>query len=89
LRPLPVLLSDKYSANPAPSCSGSSGGARGIGAGIARCLAAEGTRLALIDVDGPEDIGKLTVFLSSADGENLTGQAIAVDGGITLQVGPL
>jgi NAD(P)-dependent dehydrogenase (short-subunit alcohol dehydrogenase family) len=37
----------------------------------------------------PEDIGKLTVFLSSADGENITGQAIAVDGGITLQVGPL
>jgi NAD(P)-dependent dehydrogenase (short-subunit alcohol dehydrogenase family) len=30
------------------------GGARGIGAGIARCLAAEGARLALIDVDGPE-----------------------------------
>ena len=28
------------------------GGARGIGEGIARCLAAEGTRLALIDVDG-------------------------------------
>jgi len=30
------------------------GGARGIGAGIARCLAAEGARLALIDVDAPE-----------------------------------
>jgi NAD(P)-dependent dehydrogenase (short-subunit alcohol dehydrogenase family) len=29
------------------------GGARGIGAGIARCLAAEGARLALIDIDGP------------------------------------
>jgi NAD(P)-dependent dehydrogenase (short-subunit alcohol dehydrogenase family) len=37
----------------------------------------------------PEDIGKLTVFLSSADGENITGQAIAVDGGITLCVGAL
>jgi NAD(P)-dependent dehydrogenase (short-subunit alcohol dehydrogenase family) len=36
----------------------------------------------------PEDIGKLAVFLSSADGENITGQAIAVDGGITLRVGP-
>jgi meso-butanediol dehydrogenase/(S,S)-butanediol dehydrogenase/diacetyl reductase len=35
----------------------------------------------------PEDIGKLTVFLSSADGANITGQAIAVDGGITLRVG--
>jgi len=35
----------------------------------------------------PEDIGKLAVFLSSADGENITGQAIAVDGGITLRVG--
>ena len=37
----------------------------------------------------PEDIGKLTVFLSSPDAENITGQAIAVDGGITLHVGPL
>jgi NAD(P)-dependent dehydrogenase (short-subunit alcohol dehydrogenase family) len=37
----------------------------------------------------PEDIGKLVVFLVSADGENITGQAIAVDGGITLRVGPL
>jgi NAD(P)-dependent dehydrogenase (short-subunit alcohol dehydrogenase family) len=37
----------------------------------------------------PQDIGKLAVFLSSADGENITGQAIAVDGGITLRVGPL
>jgi NAD(P)-dependent dehydrogenase (short-subunit alcohol dehydrogenase family) len=35
----------------------------------------------------PEDIGKLAVFLSSADGQNITGQAIAVDGGITLRVG--
>jgi len=35
----------------------------------------------------PEDIGKLVVFLSSADGENITGQAISVDGGITLRVG--
>jgi NAD(P)-dependent dehydrogenase (short-subunit alcohol dehydrogenase family) len=30
------------------------GGARGIGAGIARCLAAEGARLALLDLDGDE-----------------------------------
>ena len=36
----------------------------------------------------PEDIGKLTVFLASADAQNITGQAIAVDGGITLRVGP-
>ena len=36
----------------------------------------------------PEDIGKLTVFLSCADSHNITGQAIAVDGGITLRVGP-
>jgi NAD(P)-dependent dehydrogenase (short-subunit alcohol dehydrogenase family) len=35
----------------------------------------------------PEDIGKLAVFLSSKDGENITGQAISVDGGITLRVG--
>ncbi|MBN1614296.1 MAG: glucose 1-dehydrogenase [Deltaproteobacteria bacterium] len=35
----------------------------------------------------PEDIGKLVVMLSSADGENITGQAISVDGGITLRVG--
>lgn len=36
----------------------------------------------------PEDIGKLAAFLSSADSQNITGQAIAVDGGITLRVGP-
>lgn len=30
------------------------GGARGIGAGIARCLAEEGARIALVDIDGPE-----------------------------------
>lgn len=36
----------------------------------------------------PEDIGKLVAFLSSADAVNITGQAIAVDGGITLRVGP-
>ncbi len=35
----------------------------------------------------PEDIGKLVVFLSSSDAANITGQAIAVDGGITLRVG--
>jgi NAD(P)-dependent dehydrogenase (short-subunit alcohol dehydrogenase family) len=35
----------------------------------------------------PEDIGKLTVFLCSADARNITGQAISVDGGITLRVG--
>ncbi|MGH7860359.1 MAG: SDR family NAD(P)-dependent oxidoreductase [Candidatus Binatia bacterium] len=30
------------------------GGARGIGAGIARCLASEGAKVALVDVDGTE-----------------------------------
>jgi NAD(P)-dependent dehydrogenase (short-subunit alcohol dehydrogenase family) len=33
----------------------------------------------------PEDIGKLTVFLSSDDAVNITGQVIAVDGGVTLK----
>jgi NAD(P)-dependent dehydrogenase (short-subunit alcohol dehydrogenase family) len=35
----------------------------------------------------PEDIGKLTAFLASDDARNVTGQAISVDGGITLKVG--
>src|SRR5204862_773634 len=30
------------------------GGARGIGAGIARVMAAQGARVALLDLDGPE-----------------------------------
>jgi NAD(P)-dependent dehydrogenase (short-subunit alcohol dehydrogenase family) len=33
----------------------------------------------------PEDIGELAAFLSSAAGHNITGQAISVDGGITLK----
>lgn len=33
----------------------------------------------------PEDIGQLAAFLSSPAGWNITGQAIAVDGGITLK----
>lgn len=33
----------------------------------------------------PEDIGKLAAFLCSDDARNITGQAIAVDGGITLR----
>ena len=37
----------------------------------------------------PEDIGKLIVFLSSEDAANITGQAISVDGGITLRVGQM
>jgi len=32
-----------------------------------------------------EDIGRLTIFLSSADARNITGQEIKVDGGITLK----
>jgi NAD(P)-dependent dehydrogenase (short-subunit alcohol dehydrogenase family) len=35
----------------------------------------------------PEDIGKLAAFLASDDARNITGQAISVDGGITLKVG--
>jgi NAD(P)-dependent dehydrogenase (short-subunit alcohol dehydrogenase family) len=33
----------------------------------------------------PEDIGRLTVFLTSDEAANITGQVIAVDGGITLK----
>jgi NAD(P)-dependent dehydrogenase (short-subunit alcohol dehydrogenase family) len=35
----------------------------------------------------PDDIGKLTVFLCSDDAANITGQVIAVDGGISLSTG--
>ena len=35
----------------------------------------------------PEDVGKLTVFLCSDDARNITGQIIALDGGIALQSG--
>jgi NAD(P)-dependent dehydrogenase (short-subunit alcohol dehydrogenase family) len=33
----------------------------------------------------PEDIGELAAFLASPAARNITGQAIAVDGGITLR----
>lgn len=36
----------------------------------------------------PEDIGRLVVFLVSDDARNITGQEIAVDGGITLRGTP-
>ena len=35
----------------------------------------------------PEDVGKLVAFLCSDGAHNITGQAISVDGGITLRVG--
>jgi NAD(P)-dependent dehydrogenase (short-subunit alcohol dehydrogenase family) len=35
----------------------------------------------------PDDIGALAAFLCSDEGRNITGQAISVDGGITLKVG--
>jgi len=35
----------------------------------------------------PDDIGALAAFLVSDAGQNITGQAISVDGGITLKVG--
>ena len=35
----------------------------------------------------PEDVGRLTAFLCSDAARNITGQAIAVDGGTTLKVG--
>lgn len=35
----------------------------------------------------PEDVGKLTCFLCSDDARNITGQIIALDGGITLRGG--
>jgi NAD(P)-dependent dehydrogenase (short-subunit alcohol dehydrogenase family) len=35
----------------------------------------------------PEDVGKLTAFLVSDDSRNITGQIIALDGGITLKGG--
>jgi NAD(P)-dependent dehydrogenase (short-subunit alcohol dehydrogenase family) len=35
----------------------------------------------------PEDVGKLTAFLCSDDARNLTGQVIALDGGMTLKTG--
>ena len=36
----------------------------------------------------PEDIGQLAAFLASDAARNITGQWIAVDGGITLRQSP-
>lgn len=35
----------------------------------------------------PEDVGKLAAFLCGDDARNITGQVIALDGGIALQSG--
>jgi enoyl-[acyl-carrier-protein] reductase (NADH) len=35
----------------------------------------------------PEDVGRLTAFLCSEGARSITGQAISVDGGLTLRVG--
>jgi len=45
------------------------GGARGIGAGIARCLAAEGAAVGIVDIDGPE---------AEKTAESLGGRAVGV-----------
>ena len=63
------------------------GGARGIGAGIARCLAAEKRATPLGREQTPEDIGRLVCFLASDGASNITGEEIKVDGGITLRTG--
>lgn len=39
------------------------------------------------DEQTPQDVGSLTAFLCSDGARNITGQAISVDGGITLRVG--
>jgi NAD(P)-dependent dehydrogenase (short-subunit alcohol dehydrogenase family) len=44
------------------------GGARGIGAGIARCLAAEGARVALLDLDGSEAVATAASLPTEAIG---------------------
>ncbi len=71
------------------------GGARGIGEGIARCLAAEGATVAILDLDGAAATTTAAALGAGAvgfgcdvaddDARNITGQFIAVDGGITLR----
>jgi NAD(P)-dependent dehydrogenase (short-subunit alcohol dehydrogenase family) len=66
------------------------GASRGIGVGVAKCLAAEGARVALAALvqtmiplrraQTAEDIGWLAAFLCSERGRNISGQAINVDG---------
>ena len=56
------------------------GGARGIGAGIARCLAAEGARVGIIDLDGPE---------AEATAATLGVEAVGLGEDVSLQAGAL
>ena len=56
------------------------GGARGIGAGIARAMAGQGTRVALLDRDGPE-------AEKTAAGLTAPGLAVACDVAIEADVG--
>jgi NAD(P)-dependent dehydrogenase (short-subunit alcohol dehydrogenase family) len=56
------------------------GAGSGMGRAIARRLAAEGAHAAQ-----PEDIAGVVSFLASDDAAYVTGQTIAVDGGVTVQ----
>jgi len=76
------------------------GGASGIGRAIALALAAEGARVAVLDLDEagaratvvipwgrlgvPEDVAPAVVFLASEDAGFITGQTLSVSGGLTM-----
>ena len=65
------------------------GAARGIGAGVARRLAADGMAVAVLDLDESacapvvEEIAAAVLYLCSDHAAFTTGQALAIDGGAT------
>jgi 2-keto-3-deoxy-L-fuconate dehydrogenase len=65
---------------------------QGIGRATALALAAAGARVIATDIDAakvgrlgtPEEIAELAVYLASYAAQFITGQAIVIDGGLTL-----